>query len=279
MGIPILTDNNGLHITDDAKAEALNRQFTSVFTHDDGRELPDMGKPYPGMHDIVFTQNGVEKLLEDIKPGKAAGPDELPARVLKESAKEISAILTMIFQRSYESGTIPDDWSSARISAIYKKGDKSTPSNYRPVSLTCIICKLMEHIVCSQMGKHLDRYNILHPNQHGFRKGLSCETQLVETLHDWTGTINSKRQTDVVLLDFSKAFDKVSHKKLLHKIQHYGVDGKTNRWIKAFLSSRQQQVVVNGRPSSVAEVASGVPQGTVLGSMLFLLYINDIAAM
>ena len=107
-----------------------------------------------------------------------------------------------------------------------KKGDKSTPANYRPVSLTCILCKLMEHVVYSQMGSHLDNHDILHQNQHGFRKGLSCETQLVGTIQDWASSINSKGQTDVILLDFSKAFDKVSHRKLLHKIHHYGVRGE-----------------------------------------------------
>ena len=135
----------------------------------------------------------------------------------------------------------------------------------------------MEHVVCSQIGRHLDENSILHPNQHGFRKRLSCETQLIGAIQDWSSSINNKLQTDVILLDFSKAFDKVSHRKLLHKIRYYGICGKTNTWIKAFLSGRSQQVVVNGQSSQTAAVLSGVPQGTVLGPMLFLLYINDIA--
>ena len=118
--------------------------------------------------------------------------------------------------------TVPSDWSTARISAIYKKGDKSTPCNYRPVSITCITCKIMEHIVCSQIGRHLDYNNILNPNHHGFRKGLSCEQPLVSTIHEMTYSINRKNQTDVMFLDFSMAFNKLSHTKLLLNIRFYG---------------------------------------------------------
>ena len=134
----------------------------------------------------------------------------------------------------------------------------------------------MEHVVCSQIGRHLDDYNILYPHQHGFHKQLSCNTQLISSIDDWASSINMKWQTDVIMLDFSKAFDKVSHTKLLHKIRHYGITSNTNNWIKAFLGNRSQQVVVNGQASNPAAVLSGVPQGTVLGHMLFLLYINDI---
>ena len=166
MGIPILSDTNGLHITNQAKAECLNTQFVSVFTSDDGKHLPDKGlSPSREMDTIQFTQPGIEILLKNIDQTKATGPDEQPARILKETAKEIAGVLSVIFQQSYEEGTVPSDWLTARISAIYKKGDKANPSNYRPVSLTCITCKIMEHIVRSQIGRHLDHNNILHPNQ------------------------------------------------------------------------------------------------------------------
>jgi len=112
--------------------------------------------------------------------------------------------------------------------------------------------------------------------QHGFRKQLSCETQLISSIDDWSSSINMKRQTDVIVLDFSKAFDKVSHTKLLHKVRYYGITSNTNNWIKAFLGNRSQQVVVNGQASNPAAVLSGVPQSTDLGPMVFLLYINDI---
>ena len=127
-----------------------------------------------------------------------------------QTAKAISGVLSYIFQQSYDEGTVPSDWSTASVSAIYKKGDKSTPSNDRPVSLTCITCKIMENIVYSQIGRHLDYNNILNPNQHGFRKGISCETPLVSIIHELAYSINRKNQTDVIFLDLSKSFDKVS---------------------------------------------------------------------
>ena len=130
--------------------------------------------------------------MKNINQTKAASPDELPARILKETSKEISGVLSYIVQQSHDEGTVPSDWSTACTSAIYKKGDKSTVSNYRPVSLTCIICKIMEHIMCSQIGRHLDYNNILNPNQHGFRTVLSCKTPLVSTIHELTYSINCK---------------------------------------------------------------------------------------
>ena len=202
MSIPVLFSGGNHHVTDATKAEALSSQFSSAFTVEPESGIPSLGpSPYPDISDIIFTQNGISKLLLNIRPCKAAGPDELPARVLKELANEISAPLTFLYQQSFETGELPHDWSQATVTAIYKKGSKLDPGNYRPVSLTCILCKSMEHIVFSHMASFPEDNDILTFRQHGFRPGFSCETQLVSAIHDWALTLNSRGQTDVALLD------------------------------------------------------------------------------
>ena len=260
-GISPLRRDGVAHSDPQVIANILNNQLASAFTEEDTSSLPSLGpSPFPDVPAFEISTAGVKKLLRGLKPHKAAsGPDNIPTRFLKEAANELAPALCLILTASLNQGYVPDDWKTADVTPIFKKGDRCTPANYRPISLTAVCCKVMEHILHSQVMKHLDFHNILLDNQHGFRKKRSCESQLILTIQDLASGLEDGEQIDAILLDFSKAFDKVPHQRLLLKLQHYGIRGQLLSWIESFLTGRSQKVLVEGKTSSYVPVVSGVP--------------------
>ena len=180
VGVPTLHTANEQLSSDNDKARVLNDQFENAFTSENLDNVPELGEsPFSSCPDIVFTTPGIVKLLQKLQPHKATGPDQLPPRVLKDLAEEIAPSVTLIFQQIYDSGMTPQDWRDAVVAPIYKKGNKHDPQNYRPVSLTSVLCKIHEHIICSSIMSHLDSKGILSKDQHGFRKGFSTNTTVV----------------------------------------------------------------------------------------------------
>ena len=267
-------------LSDDAKqmSECLADAFASVYASTTPSS-PASHQEFDGSLDqLSLGKDQVRASLTQIDQNSSMGPDGIHPMILKECATELAEPLTMIFNKSLQEGSVPSLWKSSLVTPIFKKGIRYDPLNYRPISINSVCGKELERFLYTHLCDYLESNSLLSDRQFGFRSGRSTIDQLLLVYNAVSKVVDEGGVADVILFDFSKAFDVVSHVILLEKLNRLGLHSSLLQWFESFLTGRQMRVCVRGETSNLRDVKSGVPQGSILGPLLFLVYINNIAS-
>jgi len=275
---PLIDSSNNAVTSDTAIADMFNKHFASVGVIDNGILPSDTALNCTDVLDSVFFADlDVLSAISKLKPNLSAGPDNLPPLLFKKLQYCLAYPIAALFNQLFSVGVVPPEWKNATITPVFKKGVASDVANYRPISLTCVASKIMERVIATKIYSHLLCNDLLSCTQHGFVKGRSTTTNLLEAMNDWTLAVQDKRAVIVAYIDFSRAFDSVSHDKLFFRLYEYGIRGQLLGWLKNFFSHRTHQTRVGVALSSVACLLSGVVQGSGIGPVMFIVFVDQLA--
>ena len=274
---PLFKPDGTIAVSPTEKADLFGSLFSTNSSLNDSNVAAPLPLPLVNpMPPPIISERRVRRVLNSLKTNKASGPDGIPPRILRDFAAELAPVFCRLFQLILKTSSYPSSWKHVLVQPIPKKGDRSDPSNYRPIALSSAIAKVFETLLNSHFLHYLEKNNRLSDHQYGFRKARSTGDLLSYLTHIWSSSLRDFGESFVVALDISKAFDRVWHKALLAKLPAYGFTSSLVNLVSSFLSDRSISVVVDGTTSSTFSISSGVPQGSVLSPILFLLFINDL---